>query len=380
MSQRISNLQKSIATDIKQYDSQGFHRTGTKGHFNFIKWIMDEITSVGLNPARQFFPFQKIDIQTSILKVGNKNIEGLPLFDATYTDTAEISGTIGKLDSDAALGVTHVSFDEYKSFDKIRRITKHRGLIAITQGCSPGLIPLNAYSYEKPFGPPVLQISSEYWPWLNRKLHEMEATLKINMTKSVNETCNIITQIEGSSAILRPLIVTTPTTGWWHCASERGIGITCFLQMIRNLVGRHPKRDVIFLATAGHEIGYLGLKRYIIENKELLGRNPIWIHLGASPNVKTRLYSTENQFKNIALNSLIKSGIVPEDQMPVGSRPHSEAAEIFDIGGSFISVMSSNSMFHHVNDRWPFSVDLSKTQKLSEAMINLAFELSMLEI
>ena len=130
--------------------------------------------------------------------------------------------------------------------------------------------------------------------------------------------------------------------------------------MLRKLVDSHPTRDMIFLATAGHEIGYLGLKRYMIENKELLGRNPFWIHLGASSTSKTRLYSNESQFQKLALDSMKKSGIFPEDQMPVGSRPHSEATEIFDIGGKFISVMSSNSIFHHVNDRWPFSVDLSK--------------------
>ena len=47
----------------------------------------------------------------------------------------------------------------------------------------------------------------------------------------------------------------TPRSGWYSCASERGGGIACWLELMRTLNGRAP-RDVLFVASSGHELGH----------------------------------------------------------------------------------------------------------------------------
>ncbi len=39
-----------------------------------------------------------------------------------------------------------------------------------------------------------------------------------------------------------------------------------------------------------------------------------------------------------------------------------------DGGGRFVSLLGSNPWFHHPDDRWPESVDLVKTERLTRAM------------
>ena len=56
---------------------------------------------------------------------------------------------------------------------------------------------------------------------------------------------------------------------------------------------------------------------------------------------------------------------------PVSPDPLGQARDIYDGGGQFISLHSSNTLFHHPDDRWPHSVDIPKLEKLNGFMINM---------
>src|SRR5439155_393649 len=42
-----------------------------------------------------------------------------------------------------------------------RRQNRHQAIVVVTRGARPGLCPSNADSFLRPFGPPVLQVTSE---------------------------------------------------------------------------------------------------------------------------------------------------------------------------------------------------------------------------
>ena len=52
-------------------------------------------------------------------------------------------------------------------------------------------------------------------------------------------------------------------SGWWGCASERGGGLACWLEIMRAMCAARPVRDTLFLASSGHELGHLGLDAFI---------------------------------------------------------------------------------------------------------------------
>ena len=49
---------------------------------------------------------------------------------------------------------------------------------------------------------------------------------------------------------------------------------------------------------------------------------------------------------------------------------------IYDGGGQYISLLGSNSLFHHPDDRWPEAVDLEQTLKVTKAMLEVATQLA----
>jgi hypothetical protein len=286
-----SRRSKRIASIIEEYDHQGIHRTGTRTDTQNAYWLANQIKSLELQPILKDFTFDRLDVQVAEVQVGERKIEGIPLFDGTYTDQKETTGRLGFLSGDAEIGIVQLPPFYYgeqgKTFMEARKGNQYRGLIAVSDGTvwkiPPGLTLLNADSYTKPFGPPVLQVSSQAWSYLKVAAETGEmAKLTISVKKTPAEILNVVVQIKGKDSTLPPVVVVTPRSGWWHCASERGGGIACWLEMMRGILTSKPIRDVIFLATSGHELGHLGLNHFLDEHPELITSAKAWIHLGAN--------------------------------------------------------------------------------------------------
>ena len=56
-----------------------------------------------------------------------------------------------------------------------------------------------------------------------------------SVRRTAVEAFNVVTTLAGANRSLPPLVVMTPRSGWWTCASERGGGIACWLELMRDL-------------------------------------------------------------------------------------------------------------------------------------------------
>jgi hypothetical protein len=74
------------------------------------------------------------------------------------------------------------------------------------------------------------------------------------------------------------VVVTTPLTGWFRCAGERGTGIAVALDLVTRLSEHH---DVTVVGTTGHELEHLGLRRWLAAHAGDVAGCPV-VHLGAS--------------------------------------------------------------------------------------------------
>jgi hypothetical protein len=79
------------------------------------------------------------------------------------------------------------------------------------------------------------------------------------------------------------LIVSTPQSGWTHCAGERGPGIALW-RALAEVIARQPGRPrALFLATSGHEVAHAGLESLLRSDRGLFdGPLAGWVHLGAN--------------------------------------------------------------------------------------------------
>ncbi len=95
-------------------------------------------------------------------------------------------------------------------------------------------------------------------------------------------SANVIATIPGRST--ETLIVGTPTNGWFTTAVERGAGVGTLLSLARYYAGRGtpPDKTLVFVFTGGHEVGFLGLQRYIDAHPALIDSTYTYVHLGAA--------------------------------------------------------------------------------------------------
>jgi hypothetical protein len=163
-----SELQRRIGDFIHGYEEQGFHRTGTEVDRISGEDLANHVRDIGLEPMREEFSLSRVDSINTSLVVNGRKIEGLPLFDGAFTTSAGIGGRLGGLNSDAPIGLTQHPPPNARTgpLGDARRQVRHQGIVVVTDGAQPGLCPSNADSFSSPFGPPVLQVTSEEAPFL----------------------------------------------------------------------------------------------------------------------------------------------------------------------------------------------------------------------
>ncbi|MFW9872521.1 MAG: M28 family peptidase [Candidatus Thorarchaeota archaeon] len=386
-SNKIHELKERINKIIKDYDNQGIHRTGTKVDSDSAYWLRDEIKKIGLKSKMEEFSFNRIGINEASLEINNRKIDGIPLFDSVFSDEEFIKGKLGKIKDEDTIGISRVSNNTVRKLDTLRKSNKHLGLVFVTEGNTPGLSLINAINFLEPFGPPTLQISSNYFEWITSNLGN-EAILTFKIKKTNQKAFNIVSRLKGKDSNLNPMVIMTPRSGWWNCASERAGGIAILLEIMRSFYLNMPKRDVIFLATSGHELGHLGLDSYLEKNSSLIKNASCWIHLGANLStipqvdkdetvIPSAIIQTSNsKIESLSLEALKKFKIIPKFTVPGRRRPWGEAQNIFDGRGQYFSIIDTNhQFFHHPNDRWPHAVDINKTASIAIALIDLSKQL-----
>src|SRR5262245_43357381 len=76
---------RRIAAVIAEYEAQGFHRTATAVDDASGAWLADQVRQAGLHAALEPFRVNRVDLMTCALIVANRRIEGIPLFDGSFT-------------------------------------------------------------------------------------------------------------------------------------------------------------------------------------------------------------------------------------------------------------------------------------------------------
>lgn len=378
-----SGAQRRIAQFIRAYEEQGIHRTATDVDRISGDWLMRQVRDAGLEPARQMFSISRVDPVNASVSASGRRIEGLPLFDGAFTSSDGVRGRLGPLSSGAEIGLIEAAPNTAGAGElgDARRANRHRAIVLITRGGRPGLCPNNAEGFLHPFGPPVVQVSSEAAPWLSelaRSGAEVVATAEVKRTPA--DAFNVTTSISGSDGNLPPLVIMTPRSGWWSCASERGGGIACWLELIAALRGSKPARDILFVASSGHEIGQRGIEIYAERAPGLIARSRAWIHLGANiggaQDPGNNIQASDDEMEALLADAMAAAGLSVDRRVPRGRIPGGEAGVVHRGGGRYVSLIGRNALFHNSADRGPDAVDVPVIARFAGALTAIARKLA----
>lgn len=372
---------------IRDYDGQGAHRTGTAVDRASALWLAEEVRAAGHTAALEPVPLDRLDPIECSVECAGERIEAIPLFDSGPTGTEGLRGTLGPFGGDAAIAYGRVSARAAPppGYVGARRESRHAALLAVTGGeaCElpPGFALLNADSFREPFGPPCLQLPSQAWEPL-RAAHERGEAIRVlsRASRQPVEALNVTASLQGRRPELPPIVVMTPRSGWWGCASERGGGLVVFVELLHALREIPPARTVHFVASTGHELGHLGLDAYLAAREPLVAGAFAWIHLGASFAAATRphvhLQPSDAQLADLATRAMRARGAALDGQAAIGNPPLGEARNIHDGGGRYLSLIGGNGRFHSPEDRWPEAVDLDRLVATAHAFVDIVGELA----
>ena len=337
--------------------------------------------------------------------VGGRRIGGLPLFDGAFTGLNGVSGRLGPIGGDSEIGLVSAPPNTAAAgaLGDARRQHRHKAMVCITRTARPGLCPNNADAFLKPFGPPVLQVSSVESSFLDQ--HAATGTtvqLFTPVDRTRAESFNVTATVAGTARGLPPLIIMTPRSGWYASASERGGGIACWLEVMRAFRQTRPRRDVLFVASSGHELGHLGIDEFIEMRPGLVKQAVGWMHFGANIGAATRppgvaasefsdperrhaaaatasgttIQASDEDSEALLVKALASAGVTVSRRVPRGTVPGGEAENVHRGGGRYVSVIGSNGLFHHPDDRGVDTVNVQAIMSFVSAFTSLARTLS----
>ena len=383
---RDGDSHSRVAQLIRDYDAQGDHRTGSPVDAQSGLWLSDRVDDAGVVPELEWMGVPTLETHAAFLEINGRRIDGVPLYDGGATSTDGIVGTLGNQGTSSDIGLAHAGPRIPQDFLDYRRSTTQRAIVTVTggpdNGVPEGLALMNAPNFVEPFGPPVLQVASQHRDILRQAASdEVSARLVLHVTRRPEEVFNVTATLLGTQPGLAPLIVMTPRSGWWTCASERGGGIAVWLEMIRAMAaGPTPIRTTVFLASTGHELGHYGLHEFIRTRSRLLTNAIAWLHLGANFGAAVGgnplLQTSSGDLQQVATDELIAAGVRMPRQRPVGDEPAGEAHAVFEGDGQYISILGSNGLFHHPHDRWPVAVDIDKIVRYAKAFTAIGIKLA----
>jgi hypothetical protein len=378
-----SELRRRIRRLVDEFSEQGFHRTGTAVDNKSGEWLYEEVRRLGVVPTREPFPLSRVDPIEGSLMVGTRRLDGLPLFDAMFTDRTGIRGQFGPIESDAEIGLVDAPPNTAAAgaFGAARREGRHKALVCITRGAQPGLCPNNADAFLNPFGPPTLQVSSEHLEYLQDQARRAST---VHLTAAVGRTpvssFNVVATIPGRNRTQPPLVVMTPRSGWYACASERGGGLVCWLELMRELHREPAARDAIFVASSGHELGHLGINAFIANRADIAPRAAAWMHFGANVGAATRpdntIQASDDEREAVLSQAMTAFDLRVSRRVPRGTVPAGEAEAVHRGGARYVSVLGSSTLFHHPADRGSATVDAEVLGRFTRALAMVARTLS----
>jgi hypothetical protein len=369
-----------VAQIVTAFEKQGIHRTGTDVDRLSAEWLAAEVRNAGLSPTLESFPVSRVDPVEASLTVGGRRIPGVPLFDAAFTGAAGIEGRLGPVgaDTELALAESAPNAAAAGALGDARRTSRYKAIVCVTRGGRPGLCPSNADAFLKPFGPPVLQVSSEEGGFLEESARQGAAVrLVARVERKLVEAVNVTARLAGADGSLPPLVVMTPRSGWWTCASERGGGIACWLELMRELKAGGPlARDVVFVASSGHELGHLGINAFVDRRSGIVARSAGWMHfganIGAAQDPGSTVQSSDDALEKLLADAMTAAGLAVTRRVPRGTVPGGEAEVVHRGGGRYVSVIGRNALFHNPADRGPDAIDPKVISSFTDVFVRVA--------
>jgi hypothetical protein len=275
----------ALYADVKTYSGLGEHRTGTPGDAATTVWLEKALKAAGYATERQGFDYPVFELAHAGLTLGRREVAGFPYWTPATTPAGGLTAPLSLTQAPGKILVVSLAPGSGGGLNapppKLVSDGAASGaaaVVAITENPLGEMSALNRAPKAAPWLVPVLLVAGREGAALKAAAEAgQSATLRLEGRTVTRKAENVI----GRRA--RPgkhLVVSTPKSGWFHCAGERGSGVAIWLGLARWLAT--TDHNVTLLCPSGHEFdGYGG---HIFT--ETLAPKPadtkLWLHIGAN--------------------------------------------------------------------------------------------------
>lgn len=229
---------------VEAYASFGNHRTGSATDKRTADWFAGLLEDLGACVEKQPFSFDSYESNATLLSVGEP-IDSLPLYYSYAGTCISRNLSIQRLQLDHEDGAA----DPIPDLCSQAKTDGFDALVLATGTSSDSLIANNRDSTGIVDIPVMLIAGRDY-----DRVSKGTADLTFSASIAEKRSHNVIARFGNRTAAER-IVLTTPISGWFGCAGERGTGIAILIGLVETL--RHDHSFTV-IGASGHELMYLG--------------------------------------------------------------------------------------------------------------------------
>lgn len=290
-------LEERVAADLARYIGLGSKQAGGAGDNAAGEWLVSELEQLGFTVERQSVPTPFFQTQRAELLCGEVRTSVWPQPIVTPTGPDGVTGPLVRINANGqsdgpltgAVALVDLPYGRWSSAlaKPIREpinaafAAGARAVVVITNGPTGKVIALNADGQKPMFAGPVALLAPEdAKPFRAAAIGRQSATLHLQGETGQRPAFNFIGRIDRGKG--RWLAVSTPRSGWYICAGERGPGIAVWLWLARWAAQAVTDHDLAFVCHSGHEYENLGASEALKAIAPKPAQTRFWLHLGAN--------------------------------------------------------------------------------------------------
>jgi hypothetical protein len=281
---------------LERYFAFGDKASGGPGDIATGEWLEGELRRAGYACRRQVFEVPYFEVKQATLACGEARAGVIPQAIVAPTGpqglTAPLRLASGRGDLTGAIALVLLPSKRWASLadpQVVRPLAEAiqrgaAGVVLVTTGPTGEAIALNVSTHRSALERPVAILApKDAAAFVAAASEGKTATLTVDGSgggKARRPAFNLIARLDRKAP--KTLIISTPRSGWFACAAERGSGLAVWLWLARELARTNPRVNVELLATSGHEYEYLGGEHYLAEAAPKPAATKLWTHIGAS--------------------------------------------------------------------------------------------------
>ena len=271
--------------DVRTYADLGDHRTGTAGDHATTDWLINALAPSGYAAKAQTFDYPVFALNRAELRVGGRSLSGFPIWTPKATPPG---GIAGPLSLDGGVGTVMLVRLPYNPGASLRipayqipidkaLATGAAAVVAVTENPLGELMALNAPAMGPAWSQPVLSVAGREAEILRAAVGQPVSVHLVGTTTTGTASNVVATRRRPGQAV----VLSTPKSGWFRCAGERGSGLAIWLGLARWLAAE-TDHNLVLLATSGHEFDGYGGRRALETFAPTPAETKLWLHLGAN--------------------------------------------------------------------------------------------------